>query len=89
MNLSQDPVKASRRGEGKATAKDKPVAVADAVEKKTTIDEAIEEHFEDKRQQNLAESTLYKLDNIFRMQRGEFCRGYTITYPEELTLAKL
>ena len=46
---------------------DKPVAVADVAEKKTTIYEAIEQFLEDKRVQNLAESTLYKLVKGFAL----------------------
>lgn len=73
----------------KLLAEGKPVTTADPGEEKSTISEAIDEYLEDKCQQNLADSTLYKLDNIFRKQLGQFCRDHAIVYPKELTLAKL
>ena len=66
----------------------KPVQAADADEK-TTISEAIEKYVDDKRLQNLADSTLSKLDNIFRKHLGQFCQDHGIVYPEGLTLAKV
>jgi len=45
-------------------AEGKPVEVSDDDEAKTTIAKAIEQYLEDKSQQNRADATLYKLDNL-------------------------
>lgn len=58
-------------------------------ERRTTISQAIEDYLKDKRSQGLAESTLYKLDIIFRKQLGKFCREHAIVHPEELTLTQV
>jgi integrase len=60
-----------------------------ASDEAVTIDHAIDEYLNDKRSQNLAESTLYKLETIFGKQLRGFCRQHAIVYPRELTVSKL
>jgi site-specific recombinase XerD len=66
-------------------AEGQPTMAAD----RPTIAAAIEMYLEDKRVQNLAESTVYKLELIFEMRLGEFCKNHALVYLDELNLAQL
>jgi integrase/recombinase XerD len=56
---------------------------------RTTVVHAIDEFLQDKKVQNLADSTLSKLDTIFRKQFGRWCRSNALVYLDELKLAHL
>lgn len=54
-----------------------------------TVEKAIEDFLEDKRQQNCEPATLYKLGIIFRKQLLNFVGGKGLVYLTEITLAHL
>lgn len=54
-----------------------------------TIEQAIENYLEDKRQQNCEAATLYKLGIIFRKQFLSFVQSKGLVYLTEITLAHL
>ncbi|HMD44386.1 MAG TPA: hypothetical protein VKH45_15030 [Candidatus Acidoferrum sp.] len=63
----------------------KPAANPD----RQTISHAIDLFLKDKKVQNRATSTLYKLDLMFRKQLGEWCKNNALVYLHELTRAQL
>lgn len=54
-----------------------------------TVEKAIEDYLEDKRQQNCEPATLYKLEIVFRKQFLKFVGGKGLVYLTEITLTHL